>query len=84
MEYCTLSFVDQVAKCLCKQVALCMVFMAFTINSTKSVNDNPDDSHLYVCSLTIECRITHVISIFSASQLHFLANRNAELAGGSQ
>ena len=27
---------------------------------------------------------THVISIFSASQLHFLANRNAELAGGSQ
>ena len=29
-------------------------------------------------------RITHVISIFSASQLRFLANRNPELAGGSQ
>ena len=28
--------------------------------------------------------ITHVISILSASQLHFLANKNAELAGGSQ
>ena len=27
------------------------------------------------------CRITHVISILSASQLHFLANRNPELAG---
>ena len=30
------------------------------------------------------CRITHVISIIAASQLHFLANRNAELAVGSQ
>ena len=29
-------------------------------------------------------RITHVISIFSASQLHFLANRSSELTGGSQ
>ena len=29
-------------------------------------------------------RITHVISIMSASQLHFLANKNAELAGCSQ
>ena len=29
-------------------------------------------------------RITHVISIFLASQLHFLANRNPELADGSQ
>ena len=29
-------------------------------------------------------RITHAISIFPASQLHFLANRNPELAGGSQ
>ena len=26
------------------------------------------------------CRITHVISILSASQLHFLANKNPELA----
>ena len=31
-----------------------------------------------------ECRITPVISIISASQLHFLANRNAELAVCSQ
>ena len=29
-------------------------------------------------------RITHVISIFVASQLAFLANRNPELADGSQ
>ena len=29
-------------------------------------------------------RITHVISILSASQLHFLSNNNAELASGSQ
>ena len=29
-------------------------------------------------------RITHVISIFVASQLDFLANRNPELADGSQ
>ena len=28
-------------------------------------------------------RITHVISIFSASQLRFLANRNPELAGAA-
>ena len=28
--------------------------------------------------------ITHVISIFSGSQLHFQANKNPELAGGSQ
>ena len=28
--------------------------------------------------------ITHVISILTASQLHFLANNNAELARGSQ
>ena len=33
---------------MCKQVALCMVFMAFMINSTKSVND---DSRLYIRSL---------------------------------
>ena len=25
-----------------------------------------------------------LLAIFAASQLHFLANRNAELAGGSQ
>ena len=31
-----------------------------------------------------ECRITHVISILSASHLVFLPNKNAELAGGSQ
>ena len=36
---------------MCKQVALGMVFMAFMINSTKSVNDNLDDSHLYIRSL---------------------------------
>ena len=30
------------------------------------------------------CRITHVISIISISQLHFLANKNAELASRSQ
>ena len=29
-------------------------------------------------------RITHVVSILSASQLHFLANKNAELAGSSK
>ena len=29
-------------------------------------------------------RITHVISIFLDSQLHFLANRNPELGDGSQ
>ena len=28
--------------------------------------------------------ITHLITIISASQLHFLANRNAELPGRSQ
>ena len=27
------------------------------------------------------CRITHVIGILSVSQLHFLANKNAELLG---
>ena len=30
------------------------------------------------------CRITHLITIIAASQLHFLANKNAELAGRSQ
>ena len=29
-------------------------------------------------------RITHLITIIPASQLHFLANKNAELPGGSQ
>ncbi len=29
-------------------------------------------------------RITHLITIIPASQLHFLANEDAELAGGSQ
>ena len=28
--------------------------------------------------------ITHLITIMPASQFHFLANKNAELAGGSQ
>ena len=28
--------------------------------------------------------ITHVISIMPASQFHFQANKNAELAGGNQ
>ena len=30
------------------------------------------------------CRITHLIIIMAASQLHFLTNENAELAGRSQ
>ena len=30
------------------------------------------------------CHITHLIIIMVASQLHFLANKNAELAGRSQ
>ena len=30
------------------------------------------------------CRITHLISIMAASQLHVLANENGELAGRSQ
>ena len=29
-------------------------------------------------------RISHLITIITASELHFLANENAELAGGSQ
>ena len=29
------------------------------------------------------CVSTHLITIMPASQLHFLANKNAELAGGS-
>ena len=38
-----------------------------------------------VAPLKFVCpRITHAISIFVASQLHFLANRNPELADGSQ
>ena len=32
----------------------------------------------------VALRITHVIGIISASQLHFLANKNTELAGRSQ
>ena len=31
-----------------------------------------------------EYRIMHLITIMPVSQLHFLANKKAELAGGSQ
>ena len=58
-----------------------MVFMAFMINSTKSVNDDPDDSHLYIRSLIeiwlqkpnlIPNRLSGAINIIDKSK-HFIA-----------
>ena len=40
----------------------------------------PLNWNLDVCA----CRITHLITIMVASQLHFLASKNAELTGRSQ
>ena len=36
------------------------------------------------CYALCYARITHVITIMPASKLHFLANKNAKLAGRSQ
>ena len=49
-------------------------------NDKHSIGMNSRATHLKF----VYPRFTHVISILSASQLHFLANKNAELAGGSQ
>ena len=52
------------------------------MGSDDSIGMNSRATHLkFVCP---RYRITHVISIPSASQLHFLADDMAELARGSQ
>ena len=58
-------------KCI-KQTIACVTVEEWTVGPL----------HWGLCARAF--RIVHVISIFLASQLHFLANRNPELADGSQ
>ena len=55
----------------------------FEINYHRAAAQYSNEGHSFeVC--VCACRTTYVISILSASKLHFLANKNAALAGGSQ
>ena len=49
-----------------------------------SMGNRQYSNSIEVCVPCILYHITHLITIVPASQLHFLANKNPKLAGGSQ
>ena len=56
-----------------------------TVNDTKTASQYREWTVGLNWNLDVNaCRITHLITIMAASQLHFLANKNAEMAGRSQ